>query len=507
MEILHSRFIGSKAGWRGFLKVLVAMAIVIQVGILAITCMYSFCTADDYWHAMVAGGTQDSIGGLLRAAWSFNVDRYLNWNGMYLTMFIQILFCPLNMGFISVDTGLHIILLIDWLLFVGMTWLVTRRVVQWLGISSGWGCAGCFALYLTIWLNLYSYSEDFLWFSGATSYTMPMICAGAGLALCLPRYCGRGSRIGQRSAHGNGPIRILCSGLLFFLAAGGSLEIALAMCWLLLILVIAQVCRDRRIRMQALVPVAFAYIGTLINGIAPGNYARQATTEEGSVGLRAIYHALQTTLFETFDELSRLFNTSVLGFGIVAAVLAGIILHGYLRRERVHQALLIVIGMLPLPFVEVFPIALGYGGILGLPGRAMLLIAMTTAALCLIPALCAGWYLAEIWNNRRALLSVTTLAMLIVMMTDNVALYRTYDTDHVKQLPMSVLAMDWQKGWTRYYYEDVQAFYQRIADAAGTDLVLCDEDFPDTPNGLMDLVVHNADCVAEYYGLNSLTVE
>lgn len=216
---------------------------------------------------------------------------------------------------------------------------------------------------------------------------------------------------------------------------------------------------------------------------------------------------MQLTLFELFDETSQLFNGSVLGSGIVAAILAGVILHGYLHRDRVRQALALVVWMLPLPFIEIFPISLGYGGVVGIPGRAYLLLAMTIAALCLVTALCIGWHLAEVWSDRRALLSTAALALLVVIMTDNVALYRIYDTDHVDQMPMSVLAMNWQKGWTQYYYEDVEAFYQKIADAAGTDLVLTEEDYPETPDGLMDLVVHNADSVAEYYGLNSLTVK
>lgn len=268
--------IGNRIDWRGVLKVLVAVAIVAQVFLLAVTCMYTFYTADDYWHAMVAGGPQDSVGDLVSTAWSFNIYRYIGWNGIYLTMFLQVLFCPLNMASVDIYTGLHVVLLLNWLLFAGVTWLVVQRIVRWLGISSRWGRLGCYAIWLTTYLNMYSYSEDFLWFSGATSYTMPMICVGAGLFLYLPRCSGRDA------ARTNGAARVLLSSALLFLGAGGALGIAMAMCWMLLGLVIYQVRSGHHGRMQVFLPAAVAYIGTFINGIAPGNYARLATTEGGA---------------------------------------------------------------------------------------------------------------------------------------------------------------------------------------------------------------------------------
>lgn len=495
---MNSKTTTNRIRLRNYAKVVIAAVIAIQILLILYCCMYASFTADDYWHTMTAGGIQTSAAGLIATAWRFMLYQFAEWQGTYLSMFVQILFCPLSMGLENPDPALHIILAVTWLLFAGVTGLLVQRFLQWMGIRSRWVSAGVYALYLTTWLNMRTYEENFLWFSGSTSYTMPLVLAGAGFLLYLPKGDGRHSAAAMPWR------RIVACAVCLFLACGGSLEIAIAISYALLVITGMRYHRERgSVTWRNVIPMAAAYVGTFINGISPGNYLRHDVTAQERGALSSVYHAGLETLFQYYDESSRMFNTSVLPVMLLAVILVGVLLRHRVQRRAVYRALVLVFLMQPLPLVQIFPVVLGYGNV-GLPQRILLLLYMTMTALWLIVGFCGGWYLGSLWEDRRQIVSVLALLMLVAAMTDNIALYRTYDVDHVTQLPMSVIAMDMQKGWTRDYYHEVRAFYDKIRDAKGTDLVLTPDDVPEAPDGLMPTIVLVSDSLANYYGLNSL---
>ncbi len=97
-------------------------------------------------------------------------------------------------------------------------------------------------------------------------------------------------------------------------------------------------------------------------------------------------------------------------------------------------------------------------------------------------------------------MGILAIVAVVVMMTDSVCLYRVYEGDSKNQAPMSVLAMDLQKGWTQQYYRDVLDFYDRVENAEGTLVQVEAGELAEAPDGLMPLIVLKADAVAEYYG-------
>ena len=155
--------------------------------------------------------------------------------------------------------------------------------------------------------------------------------------------------------------------------------------------------------------------------------------------------------------------------------------------------------LLPLPVIAIFPVILGYGSV-GLPERTYLMLDLSYTAVGISAGVLLGGYLAKAWGERGGLLGVLALMAIVVMMTDSVCLYRVYEGDPRTQAPMSVLAMDLQKGWTQQYYRDVLDFYDRIESADGTQVQVDAEELSDAPEGLMPLIVLKADAVAEYYG-------
>ena len=448
--------------------------------------------------------------------------RYTEWQGTYLSMFLQIFLCPLNFTDSQIYPALHIILVVVCGLFFLSLYGAVRAFVRWMEgeAYSAWHTIGLYALFLTTFLNLRSYEENFYWFSGATSYTIPVILAAAGTLILL--HCSSKSLAGTKGRTGRITrfAAVLVSILLLFLACGGSLELALPVCYVLFVLAvywIARAARNRRghydgdqqgekERMLLLVPVAAAYIGTLINGLAPGNYVRHAVTAEGESTVKALYHAVLNSLFQLFDESGKLVDSSVLCVMFLLAVAAGVIMSKRLRGGSRRLVLLILI-QLPLPFLEIFPVIMGYGSV-GLPGRTYLILYLSFTSIVLSVGLAVGRWLADIWTtqNRERLLSVVLLVSIVAAMTDDVCLYRTYEGDAMQQAPMSVLVMDWQKGWTQQYYQDVLAFYEGIRTAEEPDVTVDAGNLLNAPDGLMPLIVLNADCVAQYYGKSSVTV-
>ena len=155
--------------------------------------------------------------------------------------------------------------------------------------------------------------------------------------------------------------------------------------------------------------------------------------------------------------------------------------------------------LLPLPMIAIFPVVLGYGSV-GLPERTYLMLDLLFTAFGVSAGLLFGNYLAEVWSERRGLMGILALVAVVVMMTDSVCLYRVYEGDSKTQAPMSVLAMDLQKGWTQQYYRDVMDFYDRVENAEGTLVQVEAGELAEAPEGLMPLIVLKADAVAEYYG-------
>ena len=482
---------------RRWVDIAAAAIVVLQIGLLVHTCCYTFFTADDYWHAMEAGGAMTSANEVWKAAWSFMRMRYAGWQGTYLTMFLQIAFCPLCYGTNGAYAALHILLAAVCIAFFLTMYLLVRELAKWSGLSSERGILEIYALVVTCLLNLRSYAEDFFWFSGTVSYTIPLVLAMAGVALLVHtlqerRRCGVAGLVG--------------ASVLLFLACGGSLEIALPVCYGMLILCVYLLRGWKRERkggwkLLYLGPIAAAYVGTVVNGLAPGNYVRHDVTAQSGSALGTMYHAVCNTLFQYFDETGRVADASVLCVFCVLAIMTGAFLTAKKAAWGGNYGRLkeLALVLLPLPVIAIFPVILGYGSV-GLPERTYLMLDLSYTAVGISAGVLLGGYLAKAWGERGGLLGVLALMAIVVMMTDSVCLYRVYEGDPRTQAPMSVLAMDLQKGWTQQYYRDVLDFYDRIESADGTQVQVDAEELSDAPEGLMPLIVLKADAVAEYYG-------
>lgn len=479
-------------------KVVTVVILLVQIVTLLNICRYTFFTADDYWHAVTAGGVQNSILELWSASWDFMKARFYGWQGTYFSMFLQIFLCPLNWKIADPYRLLHIILILVCFLFFLSLYLLVRSFAGRRGYSSKWGILCGYTIFVTALLNTHFYYENFFWFSGVTSYTIPLIQAFLAGAVLLK------SDVRENVEGKREQFLVAGASILLFLACGGSLEIALPICYVLLVRVGSRI-RCRMISCSVVIPFLAAVIGTLINGAAPGNYARHAVTAEDSGMIRTLWHACRDTLFQYFDESGRLFDTSVLGVMFFAALLLGSLAGYRISSEAVRRNAILTVIMIPLPLIGIFAVVLGYGTV-GLPERTYLMIHLSFLAVFLNLAFCAGTLLSRIWEDRKKLCTILTLMMIVVTMTDHVCLYRTYEGDRVEQAPMSVLMMDWQKGWTDQYYQDVVSFYESIENSKEMKVTADAGNLLNAPQGLMPLIILDADSLAKYYGKTSVTV-
>ena len=367
----------------------------------------------------------------------------------------------------------------------------------WDIFPNGGGICG-YTILVTALLNTHFYYENFFWFSGVTSYTIPLILAFLAGAVLLK------SDVREKTEGKGEKLLVTVASILLFLACGGSLEIALPICYVLLVCGVNRI-RQRRVSCATVLPFLAAVAGTFINGAAPGNYARHAVTAEDSGMIRTLWHACRDTLFQYFDESGRLFDTSVLGVMFFAALLLGSLAGHRIPGRAVRRNITATLVMIPLPLIGIFSVVLGYGSV-GLPERTYLMIHLSFLAVFLNLAFCAGTLLSRIWEDREKLCTILTLMMIAVAMTDHVCLYRTYEGDRVEQAPMSVLVMDCQKGWTAQYYQDVVSFYESIKNSEEMKVTADAGELLNAPQGLMPLIILNADSLAKYYGKTSVTV-
>lgn len=478
-------------------KIVTVMILLIQLGVLLNICRYTFFSADDYWHAVTAGGIQNTFPELWSAAWDFMRTRFYGWQGTFFSMFLQIFLCPLNWNISNPYRALHIILVVVCLLFFFSLYLFNRNFAIWIGYSSEWVILCGYTILVTALLNTRSYYENFFWFSGITSYTIPLTLSLLAGAMLLRKK-------GRKTVGKCGKLSGVGVSVLLFLACGGSLEIALPICYVLFIWMVNRI-HKKSITGAVILAFAAAMAGTFINGAAPGNYARHAVTAKDSGAISTLWHAGRNTLFQLFDECGRMFDASVMAVMVFAAMLLGCLAWYHLSSGVIHRSMMFAFLIVPIPALAIFPVVLGYGSV-GLPERTYLMLNLSLAGVFLSFAFCAGAVLSAIWKDRLKVGTILLLLILLAAMTDQEGLYRTYEGDFLYQLPMATLAMDSQKGWVSRYYQDVVSFYDGIANSEEMNVTADTGQLLTAPKGLMPLIILDADSLAQYYGKTSISV-
>jgi hypothetical protein len=303
----------------------------------------------------------------------FTAEEWKAWQGTYFSCFFIALLSPLN-GFGR--SQLAVVMVFNVLLFfAAVTWCayeVQRCISPKL-------CGRALLVLAAFWGLLMGYKiwgEVFYWFTGAMVYSFPLAFAFLAMAALL--------RARRKNRKGWYPTAWLFA----FCASGGNLMISGMLCYALLLMNLYLFWREKHIGIGEAVAFGTAFLGALINTIAPGNYLRHGCIDNSGLHVGS---ALLTSVGNYIKEAQWLFQSTFVLLAICGMVYLGatasisLCEKGASRKKVWLTAICALLAVLQLPLVTTFPVALGYSSN-GLPNRcefmldcALILVVLLTS--------------------------------------------------------------------------------------------------------------------------------
>lgn len=348
----------------------------IFISLLAYSASYSVFVGDDYSHAVSIGVYNINFIDYFKKCLEFVKNVYLTWQGTYSAMFFQAILSPLNNGgFIS----LRIIMILNVLLLFLSIFLFIFKGLNFnkdnLFIKSI-----LFFLVTLLIIGYISYEETFYWFSGSTSYSIPLIFTINGITLYL--LYRKNKKIGY----------IILSMLCGVISGGASLTVVALGCYINLLILLFDIFTSKKVDSLALNNFLVYLIFGLVNVLAPGNYLR-FEYETGNLSfniLKTLYYAFLMWGYRGFILLSK--NILLLSFLI--SILLG---YKYGNKDNLKYKLIFSILSILTPFVIAFPVALSMGETLSLSKRVMFIMDIAL----ILAVLSIGYYLGCLINKYR----------------------------------------------------------------------------------------------------------
>ncbi len=305
---------------------------------IVLSAKYTVFWADDFSHC---NGMQEMSGSnLFIRSIQYVKDTYMDWQGTYFAIFLQSILSPLARGGIRL---LRMISLVNIMLFFYSVYYFINAVTQFINKKSF--AIICFNLTI-IPLFLYSqYNEILYWLSGQCSYSFPLSFALLSLGMLL------------RVKNSKRPkVRFALSVLIVVLAVGGSLAISGTVCFTIIIIATLEFFKEKKLSRETIVYFLFAFGGSLINAIAPGNFVRHSVIDANKISIsKCLFYSFKCYIKEferyVFDR-----GTTFIVFMIMAFIL-GMVMR--LKLNKGKCAILIAEALI-IPIVTVFPVVMGY---------------------------------------------------------------------------------------------------------------------------------------------------
>lgn len=392
---------------------------------------YTFCHADDFIHANAVGMYGESVGKLFVASLKFSKKMYFTWQGTYTAMFLQAFLSPLN-GF--GDVQLHIVMILNAVLFIISLLLFIDSVCIKLNLSSSWIIS---SLCIVGVFGFTGWEEVFYWFSGATSYSFPMSFCLLGIAIML-RF--------------ENTMKVCLGGaVLMLLASGGTLEVAGTGCFVLLgICIIKKITGS--IRIKDFIVFGMALTGALINAMAPGNYVRYDVIDDTGLHFGT---AVLSTILEVVHSLENLVCDTPLVLIIIIATIVGAYNGRNLKQKDPKLLGYVALLCVGTPFVTCFPVCLAYGSGY-FPNRCRFIEIVVWVIVLILLASIVGYVKSgQIISLFKKEVCIIVIMFLIIMANSNFSW----------RLSQSVPWIMWEniaQGLYKEYYYKVASIYNNI---------------------------------------------
>ncbi len=449
-----------------------------------IASIYTVNQSDDYQHAMEIGGFHEGFFTYFATSFSYMIRMYKGWAGNYFSMFLQSLLSPPNNGGAM---QLRLVMIANALLFIAVFFvLVMRYIKRVYDIDTPAGLA-ILALIVFPLMNYRCYYEIFYWFSGAVSYSFPLsflyLAFILGIGCCSKNKEKRVSYIAA----------LICA----FLGAGGSLTLAGAGCYVLLIALVYDRYVSGRWNIRIAGLFATTFLGTLINVLAPGNYVR---ADGDGTGV-SFAGAVVNTFRAAYTEYRWLFHDTTFLVVIMIAIMIGAILAGRLKPER-RAYYVAAFAALLTPFAAIFPVVMGYGSDF-LANRTLFVIDATVYISMINAALAVGAWLSDI-------LGEGGIRQLAVVFASCAAVFLCMSNYSVKDMASVRTLLSDLNGTFSDYYDECAKMEEYFALCKDKDVVMTPDRVPAGPADFSCFYLENSwvnDSIAQYYGMRSLYLE
>lgn len=411
----------------------------------------SFLMADDFAHANDIGVKYTGIMNALAESYRFAADKFMNWQGTYFSMFSQALFSPLNgAGVVQLRIIMVLNMILIYASLFGLFAAISKRFflrVVWHYVLPSYA--------MTVFaMNAYKiWSEVYYWYSGAISYSWPFSFMCVGLTLYLLW------NVKQKTAK-KGYLIGAC--ICLFLTSGGSLQVAGTSCYFILLLVLFDTWREKKISVARWSVFLSALVGALINTIAPGNYVRY---ESGGESELHFLRAISATLLTVKSELDWLLTKTSFVFILLLMFVVGIFAGQYLQCKK-YKIILFSGMLLATPFVTMFPVALAYDASY-FPNRCQYILDIVLMGTFMFGAAALGVLLKDIYATYKE-----RLQLMVIFTGIAIAIFVSNETYDLSELNMFKTKIALDSGSIQNYSKNCIEMYEYIENADEMDVVV-----------------------------------
>jgi len=415
---------------------------------------YTYPVQDDFYLTTCMRELNAQGYGIISGAWYYVVDYYKSFMGAYSAVFLVFIFeaivdCsqPAIMIFESCSLLLFYFSLLLWV------YALAKRIF---GLPAK-SILGIYACLLTFVNNVFYYSdhEDYYWLDTSILYL-------GILSLSLMSIFALAMLINGTDNKKKYYFFLVLSCVLSFIASGANLALSFMNCSLHVITLGLIWYVYKRVKPYC-GPLAFALLGTFINGIAPGNYIRKG--ESG--GLGEVIASCGYSFKYIWDRVLIYAKTPV--FVVSLAILIIIVL-SFCKTEGDDgiccQMPLVLLGVcIILQAAVAFPGVIGYSyEVLGICMRLMFIIdCMIYMCIVILVIYICKWISFKIGKER--LKKLNTCFIIISIITGSVLLFGLKDDNKWRYTPVIRMYREINNGRYKEYSEYVWNIYDTLKNS------------------------------------------
>ena len=441
---------------------------------------YALFRSDDF--AGYIGTMAKPGNSFFEKALNYYVSNYMGWQGTWSSDFVFIFFNPIR--FYSY-TLLRIVLTGVLLASIISLFFLSYVVMDYYHINRK-NAIFCVGLFLIPLLSYRDYKEVYLWFTGMAVYMLPILFFAIAFSFLL---------LGEMKQK---KVFFFISGVFMVLMTGGVLSfVGFGMFWLLLFIIVEYI-RTKKINKRFMLIFALSLIGAFVTALAPGNFARhQEFSEELSI-VNAIFLSIKAFV-EDIAWFGK--DTTFVAFIILAFLL------GCCFKRKINDLITatIICGLILTPIVAMFPVALGYGSISikSLQSRSLFILDMSVIACCIGTAFLIGnkLFTKGLLPDIKNIKFVVCMAVLLVI---------TLGGDELTNYTPIAISANFKNGFIQKYESDWQNILAQVENSDEWDITVAG--MPNEINGCLSPDLRDDpewwvnECVANFFLKRSVCV-